>query len=154
MPDRPVPDLRAFLDLLRARGELVEVPAEVDPRLGIAEIHRRVIARGGPALLFRRPRGAAFPVVTNLFGTLERTTLAFGARPRQFVERVVHAVETALPPSLGKLWKLRGLAWEGLKVGMKRRSKGPVTEVEEAPDLTRLPALTSWHSDGGPFFTL
>lgn len=103
MPDRPVPDLRAFLDLLRARGELVEVTAEVDPRLEIAEIHRRVIARGGPALLFRRPRGAAFPVVTNLFGTLERTTLAFGARPRQFVERVVHAVETALPPSLGKL---------------------------------------------------
>lgn len=154
MSDRPVPDLRAFLDLLRARGDLVEVTAEVDPRLEIAEIHRRVIARGGPALLFRRPRGAAFPVVTNLFGTLERTTLAFGARPRQFVERVVHAVETALPPSLGKLWKLRGLAWEGLKVGMKRRSKGPVTEVEEAPDLTRLPALTSWHSDGGPFFTL
>jgi len=154
MSDAPVPDLRAFLDLLRHRGELVEVTAEVDPRLELAEIHRRVIARGGPALLFRRPKGAAFPVVTNLFGTLERTTLAFGARPRQFVERVVHAAETALPPSLGKLWKLRGLAWEALRVGMKRRSKGPVTEVEEAPDLRRLPALTSWHSDGGPFLTL
>jgi UbiD family decarboxylase len=59
-----------------------------------------------------------------------------------------------MPPSLGKLWGLRGLAWQGLKVGMKRVGKGPVTEVEEAPDLGRLPATTSWHSDGGPFLTL
>ncbi|HET9766251.1 MAG TPA: UbiD family decarboxylase [Thermoanaerobaculia bacterium] len=48
-------DLRAFLDLLRREGELVEVEAPVDPYLEVAELHRRVIAGGGPALLFRRP---------------------------------------------------------------------------------------------------
>ncbi len=48
-------DLRAFLDLLRREGELVEVAAPVDPYLEVAELHRRVIAGGGPALLFRRP---------------------------------------------------------------------------------------------------
>ena len=49
MADRPVRNLRDFLDLLRARGEVVEIAAEVDPRLEIAEIHRRVIgAAAGP----------------------------------------------------------------------------------------------------------
>ena len=154
MAATPVRSLRDFLDLLRARGDVVEITAEVDARLEIAEIHRRVVARGGPALLFRNVRGAAFPVVTNLFGTLERTRLSFGDRPRRFVEHVVEAAHTLVPPSFGKLWKLRGLAMEGLKVGMKSVRRGPVCEVEEAPDLERLPALTSWHSDGGPFLTL
>ena len=49
------PDLRAFLDRLRRDGDLVEVEAPVDPWLEVAEIHRRVIAAGGPALLFRNP---------------------------------------------------------------------------------------------------
>ena len=49
-------DLRAFLDLLRREGELVEVSAPVDPYLEVAEVHRRTIAAGGPALFFRQPR--------------------------------------------------------------------------------------------------
>jgi UbiD family decarboxylase len=150
----PFPDLRSYLDALRARGQLCEVTAEVDPRLEAAEIHRRVIARGGPALLFRRPRGADFPLVTNLFGTPDRVDLAFGPRPKEFLERVVEAAEKLVPPSLGKLWGFRDLLFPALRVGMRRVGSGPVTEVEEAPRLDRLPALTSWHSDGGPFLTL
>jgi len=150
----PVRDLRAFLDLLRARGDLAEIEAPVDPRLEIAEIHRRVIAEGGPALLFKNPKGADFPVVTNLFGTYERVLLSFGSRPVQFVERVVEAAQELMPPTMGKLWGFRDLLLPGLRVGMKNRSAGPVTEVSEEPRLDRLPALTSWHSDGGPFFTL
>jgi UbiD family decarboxylase len=152
--DGPVESLRDFLQILRARGDLLEVDAPVDPNLEIAEIHRRVIAAGGPALLFRNPRGADFPIATNLFGTIERTHLSFGSRPRRFVERLVEAAHTCVPPTPGKLWSFRDIAFQGLKVGMKGVSSGPVTEVEEAPALDRLPALTSWHSDGGPFFTL
>ena len=148
--DQPVRDLRAFLDLLRARGELVEVETAVDPCLEIAEIHRRVIAAGGPALLFRNPSGADFPVVTNLFGTYERVLLSFGQRPRRFVERVVEAAQELVPPTAGKLWGFRDVLLQGLKVGMKNRSRGPVTEVSEVPALDRLPALTSWHSDPEP----
>ncbi len=150
----PVRDLRDYLSLIRAREDLVEITVEADPNLEIPEIHRRGVAAGGPALLFRNPRGADFPVVTNLFGTLERTQLSFGDRPRQFVERVVEAAETLLPPSLGKLWNFRDVAFDGLRVGMKSVRRGPVTEVAEAPRLDRLPALTGWHSDGGPFLTL
>ncbi len=150
----PVRDLHAYLDLLRPRGELLEITAEVDPRLEIAEIHRRVIHEGGPALLFRNPRGADTPVATNLFGTSERAALAFGERPRKFIERVVEMAEQLVPPTAGKLWGFRDVLFGGLRVGMKDVSSGPVTEIEEEPRLDRLPALTSWHSDGGPFLTL
>ena len=53
-PDLSFPDLRSFLDQLRRDGDLAVVEAEVDPRLEAAEIHRRVIAAGGPALLFTK----------------------------------------------------------------------------------------------------
>ena len=65
-------NLRSFLELLRREGDLVEVGAEVDPDLELAEVHRRVIERGGPALLFKRVKGSRYPVVTNLFGTERR----------------------------------------------------------------------------------
>ena len=72
------PDLRTFMDRLRADADLVTITAPVDAHLEAAEIHRRVIAAGGPALLFRNPVGHDMPVVTNLFGTKERVDLAFG----------------------------------------------------------------------------
>jgi UbiD family decarboxylase len=150
----PAASLREHLDALRARGELAEVGAEVDPRFEAPEISRRVVAAGGPALLFRRPKGAAFPLAMNLFGTPRRVELAFGNRPRRFLERAVEALHGAMPPTLGKLWGLRGLAKDALRVGTKRVRRGPVLEVEEAPDLRRLPATTSWPGDGGPFLTL
>jgi UbiD family decarboxylase len=66
------PDLRAFLDQLRRDGNLVTVEPEVDPNLEVAEIHRRVVAAGGPALLFTNVKGSGFRLVTNLFGTARR----------------------------------------------------------------------------------
>jgi hypothetical protein len=99
MMERTSPDLRAFLAELLARGELRVVEAVVDPVLEAAEIHRRVIAAGGPALLFAAVRGAGFPLVTNLFGTPERARLAFGTRPRRLIEEAVRAAESLLPPT-------------------------------------------------------
>ena len=54
--------LRDFLEVLRTKNELQVIDVEVDPYLEIAEIHRRVIARGGPALLFTKVKGSSFPV--------------------------------------------------------------------------------------------
>ncbi len=148
-------DLRQFLAALRAEGDLLEIEAEADPRLEIPEIHRRVIAQGGPALLFRRPKGSSFPVVTNLFGTAKRTDLAFGKRPLDFVKTAVRASHELLPPTPGKLWGFRSFFREALKVGTREVFRAPVTEVVETePDLTCLPALTQWPEDGGPFLTL
>lgn len=148
-------NLRSFLDLLRHENELVEIEAEVDPYLELAEIHRRVIEEGGPALFFKRVKGSRYPVVTNLFGTAKRIDLAFGKKPKELVENAVEAFENLLPPKPKELWKHRGLALEALKLGTKRTRNAPVLEVVEQPArLNELPILTTWQEDGGAFITL
>jgi UbiD family decarboxylase len=149
------PDLRSFIDRLRRDRDLVEISAPVDPALEAAEIHRRVIAAGGPALLFTNVKGASFPLVTNLFGTARRAELAFGTRPLELIKRVVHLAETLLPPSPAKLWAARDVGLELFKVGTRRQGTGPVLDVV-TPDvrLSRLPVVTCWPEDGGPFITL
>jgi UbiD family decarboxylase len=150
-----VPDLRTFLDELRRTRDLVTIDAPVDPYLEAAEIHRRVIAAGGPALLFTHIKGADYPLVTNLFGTEARARLAFGDRPLRFMRRLAGLAEALMPPTAGKLWSARDVGLELLKVGTRRKKGGPVTEVVTRDvRLDRLPALTTWPEDGGPFVTL
>jgi UbiD family decarboxylase len=149
------PDLRAYLDQLRRDGDLVTVTAPVDARLEVAEIHRRVIAAGGPALLFTNVTGAAFPLVTNLFGTRGRVEKAFGRRPLDFVRHVAELAQRAAPPDLRLMWQERDFIRQLLRVGTSRRSSGPVAEVVTRDvRLERLPVITSWPEDGGPFLTL
>lgn len=155
MSHKIIKDLRAFLEVLRKENELLEVTVPVDPHLEIAEIHRRVIAQGGPALLFTNVKGSGFPVVTNLFGTAHRLELAFGRRPQQFVAELVKTAETMMPPTLGKLWSMRPLMGQAMKVGMKNIKSAPILENRQTPPrLTELPMLTSWDTDGGAFVTL
>ena len=154
-PASGLSDLRLFLDVLRREREVVEIEAEVDPDLEAAEVHRRVIAAGGPALLFKNVKGSPWPALTNMFGTARRVELAFGSRPEALVERIANLPHTAVPPTPGKLWAQRDLAWPLLNVGARRTARGPVTEVvDRPPALTRLPLLRTWKRDGGPFVTL
>lgn len=154
MANQIIRDLRDFLAILRKEGELIEVTAEVDPYLEIAEIHRRVIAADGPALLFTKVKGSRFPVVTNLFGSAHRMELAFGRRPLDFVAGLVRAAEN-LTPSLKSVWERRNLLGQLLRVGTKVHRDGPILEgCMVPPRLSELPLLTSWKTDGGPFVTL
>ena len=68
-------DLRAFLDCLRQAGELVQVDAPVDPHLEVAEVHRRVIAAGGPALLFTSVKGAGLKWIIPIVDRMVRIGL-------------------------------------------------------------------------------
>ena len=153
--DRTPRSTREFLALLRRHGELVEVRAEVDPELELAEIHRRVIAANGPALLFSRVKGSPYPVATNLYGSARRVELAFGPEPRALIERVARLPEVLLPPSLGGLWGQRSLLLQLTRIGLETRARGPVLDVRESPpNLRALPALKTWKRDGGRFITL
>src|ERR1700716_1208159 len=148
-------NLRTFLDLLSRENEITTIDAEVDPYLEVAEIHRRVIDRGGPALLFKRVKGSRYPVVTNLFGTKKRIELAFGPRPEAVVREVVQVAEALLPPRPSQLWQHRALALDFLKLGTRNTSRSPVTQVIDRPArLDELPVLTTWQEDGGAFITL
>ena len=148
-------NLRQFLDLLRREGELVTVDAPVSSDLEIAEIHRRVLAAAGPALLFTQVEDADFPCVTNLFGTARRVDLAFGPRPEQFIQQLVQLAQDLPSLSPSKLWPHKNLIPAALKVGLKTVGKGPVGEcVQSPPNLERLPLLKTWPEDGGHFITL
>jgi UbiD family decarboxylase len=149
------PDLRTFLDLLSRENEITTIEAEVDPYLEVAEIHRRVIERGGPALLFKRVKGSRYPVVTNLFGTARRIELAFGPKPEKLVRELVQVAESLLPPRPSELWQHRSLGFEMLRLGTKNTQRAPVKQVLDQPArLDQLPVLTTWDEDGGPFITL
>jgi UbiD family decarboxylase len=148
-------NLRAFLEQLRRDHDLVAVEAPVSARLEAAEIHRRVIASGGPALLFTRVEGADLPLATNLFGTARRAELAFGRRPQRLIERLVSVVEGALPITAGGLWRARDLIGALRRLGTRTARRGAVHEVSTGEvRLDRLPILTCWPEDGGPFITL
>ena len=71
-------DLRAWIELLRREGELVEITQEVDPYLEITEIADRVLKGGGPAILCSNVKGSKIPLLINQFGTERRMLLALG----------------------------------------------------------------------------
>lgn len=147
-------DLRQFIIALKKANEIVEIQEEVDPFLELAEIHRRVAAADGPALLFKRVKGSSFPVVTNLFGSKKRLNIAFYNRPEDVLANLVKLIKEDFPPKISTLWQQRSLLTKALKVGLKKRS-GPVLEAKmHEVDLEKLPLLTSWPQDGGPFITL
>nr|WP_211184490.1 UbiD family decarboxylase [Paenibacillus lemnae] len=149
--------MRQWLESLRKEKDLAVIDAPVDPYLELAEIHRRVIEEGGPALLFTNVKGTPFPVATNLFGTPRRVDMAFGPKPEQLMKSLIGATETLLPPTFTSLWNERGLIKDILKVGLKSvpAQDAPVmgVKVTDAP-LRDLPKITSWQEDGGPFITL
>jgi UbiD family decarboxylase len=146
--------LTEFLSVLRREREIVEIPVEVDGRFEVAEVHRRVIAEGGPALYFPHVRGAAFPLVTNLFGTKRRVDLAFGSRPEELMREAAALPHTFLPPSMNSIWQHRHTLFDLAKVGLARRAFDRDLIIDTPPQLSRLPLLTTWPEDGGPFVTL
>lgn len=149
------PSLRTFLDLLKRENEIIEIKAQVDPFLELAEVHRRVINEGGPALLFKNVKGSRYPVVTNMFGTERRIDLAFGPKPEKVVREVVEIAEAILPPKAARLWQHRSTFFDLLHLGTKNTTRSPVTQVTDRPArLDQLPVLTTWQEDGGPFITL
>ncbi len=148
-------DLRAFLDHLEVQGDLARITREVDPVQDVTIIQHRVLEAGGPALLFENVKGSPYRMVTNLFGTPARVRSLFGKDPAEIGEQVASLSEQLMPPSGQALWKSRKLIWSCLQARMKTVKSGPILEnVFTPPQLEKIPCLTCWPLDGGPFFTL
>lgn len=152
---KPLQSTKEFVELLKNESELLIVDSEIDPYLELAELQRQVVARKGPALLFTNVKNTKFSVATNLYGSEKRIELAFGKRPKDLIKNLVHLSETLVPPSIGKLWEARNIAFQLLKIGLKKCKKPAVLQNKVNPvDLDKLPALVSWQLDGGAFITL
>jgi 4-hydroxy-3-polyprenylbenzoate decarboxylase len=135
---------------LEARGDLVRIHEEVDPRLEAGIVQRRVFRAGGPALLFTRVTGTPFPMAANVFGTRQRIRHIF----RDALPRVEHALRCKADPMEALKSPLKSLAGlPGLgHVPPKGVSQGPILRGQAS--LADLPELVSWPKDGGGFITL
>ncbi len=143
-------NLRDCITDLERHGHLLRLPQEVSADLEAAEIHRRVCENGGPAILFENVADCSFPMVSNLFGTLERARFIF----RDSLQTVGNLVQLRKDP----LWLLKNpLQIPGtLRTIAAMRfapcRTGPVMECRTTVD--QLPQLKSWPMDGGAFVTL
>jgi len=150
-------DLREFIRALEQNHELQRIPFEVDPVLEIAEFADRAVKRGGPALLFEKPKGSSIPVLINSFASKRKMEIALEVTAAEEVaERIVELLEMRMPEGLlGKLKMLPKLADLG-SVFPRIVSKGPCQEVVRTADfsLHDYPVLQCWPGDAGRFITL
>jgi 4-hydroxy-3-polyprenylbenzoate decarboxylase len=146
----PYRSLRECITDLERSGQLVRIEQEIDPHLEAAEIQRRVCQGKGPAVYYARVRGCRFPMVSNLFGTLERTRFLF----RDTLEAVRHLVELKIEPAAfwKNPWQYRDVPGALWHMRPKFVSRGPVLAQETT--IGQLPQLVSWPHDGGAFITL
>ncbi len=143
-------NLRECIQDLEAAGQLVRIEQPVDPYLEAAEIQRRVFRAGGPAVLYLRVKDCPFPMVSNLFGTMERMRYLF----RDALESVARMVELGVDPTdlfrRPRMYLTAPLTARYARPRMVKR--GPVLQCETT--LGQLPQLVSWPDDGGAYITL
>lgn len=148
--------LMEFVQVLERAGELRRITHPVKADLEITEIADRVMKRGGPALLFENVAGKDMPVLINAFGSQKRMAMALGVAD---VEEIAHEIDRLVRTKPPASWRerLRVLP-DLLRVSgsaPKIVGAGACQEViERDPDLTKLPVLTCWPGDAGPFITL
>lgn len=144
--------LRECVEDLERTGQLLRIEQPVDPNLEAAEIQRRVFAAGGPALYFASIRGCRFPMVSNLFGTIERVRYLF----RDSLEMLARLVSLSVDPTdlvrRPRLYLNLKTPAAALVARPKKVRRGPVLAVETT--LDQLPQLRSWPDDGGAYITL
>jgi 4-hydroxy-3-polyprenylbenzoate decarboxylase len=150
-------DLRDFIRALERSGELKRIPFEVDPVLEITEFADRAVKRGGPALLFERPKGHQIPVLINAYASARRMEIALEVDSVDVIaRRIADYLEMRMPEGLmGKLKMLPKLAEMGAFFP-KVVSRGPCQDVVKTSgfSLFDFPVLQCWPEDGGRFITL
>lgn len=163
-----IQDLRQFIDLLRRENELVEISAPVSAHLEIAEIADRVSKEQGAenkALLFTNVDGYDIPVLINAMGSHKRMLMSLGledyelAAYKQIQDRINFFVKPEIPGSLlAKLAMLPRLAEVNNFIPRTFTGEAPCQEVvitdPGQPMLDKLPIITCWPDDAGPFMTM
>ena len=161
-----IDSLPDFITQIDAMGELVRITQPVRAELEICEIADRVMksANGGPALLFehvilRDGSRSAYPVAINLFGSMKRMALSLGVRDLDDIgARITELVQMKVPDGLmGKLSMLPKLLEIGKFPPRVKSGAAPSQAVVWKGadiDLSKLPIITCWPEDGGPYITL
>ena len=160
----PYRSLRDFIARLEAEKRLVRVTAPVSPDLEMTEIQTRLLAEGGPAVLFENVVAAdgtksEMPVLVNLFGTVERVAWGMERNPDQLREvgETLAALRQPEPPGgLKEAWDKLPLLKQAMTMRPKDSGSAPCQEVVltgDQIDLGRLPVQTCWPGEPAPLIT-
>src|SRR5690349_23370375 len=79
--------MRAYMERLKAKGELLEVEREVDPKHELAAVTSAAHRRWGKPILFHRVKNTSLPVLTNIYGSRERLAEILGIGPNDFCRK-------------------------------------------------------------------
>lgn len=153
-------DLRDFIDQLESRELLKRIDYPVSPYLEMTAVSDRVLRSGGPALLFTNTPNHQMPVLTNLFGTVERVAMGMGEESitaLREVGKLLAALKEPDPPkgfkdAFSKLPLLKQALNMAPKYVSGAECQTHVWEKDEV-DLTLLPIQTCWPEDAAPLIT-
>jgi 4-hydroxy-3-polyprenylbenzoate decarboxylase len=156
--------LRDFIRMLEAKGRLVRVTEPVSPVLEVTEIQTRLLAEGGPAVLFENVVGADgerydMPLLANLFGTVERVAWGLNREPSQLREigDMLAFLKQPQPPARFRdSLEMLPLIKQALTMKPKTVSSAPCQDVVlkgDRIDLARLPIQTCWPGEPAPLIT-
>jgi 4-hydroxy-3-polyprenylbenzoate decarboxylase len=158
--------LSEFISAIDAIGELVRISEPVRIDLELCEIADRVMKQpgGGKALLFEHPvlrdgSRSPYPVAINLFGSMKRMALSLGVQDLdEHGARITKLLDLKVPEGLFGKFSLLPRLMEIAK--FPPRMKGGTPACQEIVwrgdeiDLNKLPIITCWPQDGGPYITL
>jgi 4-hydroxy-3-polyprenylbenzoate decarboxylase len=151
--------LRDFIAELEKCGELVRVTTPVSTHLEMTEIGTRLIAEGGPAVLFENVEGSTTPVLINLFGTVKRVAMGMNKRPeelRQFGKDLAFLRQPTPPAGLKDAIDMLPIVKQAMNLRPKTISKAPCQEVVlrgDQIDLSHIPIQTCWPNEPAPLIT-
>jgi len=151
--------LRDFMARLERDGRLVRVGEPVSPHLEMTEIQTRLIAEGGPAVLFENVVGSDMPVLVNLFGTIERVAWGMGREPgqlREIGETLAFLKQPEPPEGLRQAVAMLPLIKTVMAMQPKTIKSAPCQEVVLRGadiDLGKLPIQTCWPGEPAPLIT-
>ncbi len=157
---------RAFIGALEGAGELVRIRQPLSVALEITEVADRVMKQpgGGPALLFERPllhdgSPSELPVAINAFGSWKRMAMALGVDDvTEHADRIAELMQPDIPKGLwAKVQLLPKFAELARVPPREHRGRPPCQEIVldgDKADLSRLPIMTCWPRDAGPFLTM
>ena len=144
-------DIRSFLAAAEARGWVRHIPTTVDPRLELAGV---IHALGEEPTVFDSVVGWPGQVVAGLCSRRRHFALALGVEEEELLPTLVRALRQPTPPVGTPPGQGDGhIAQVGTAPSIAMPQAPCQQVIIEDIDLRRLPILTHFAEDGGPYVT-
>jgi UbiD family decarboxylase len=128
--------MRDFMAALDARGDLLHVYREVDPKHELAAVTQAATTKYRKPVLFHKVRGTRFPVLTSIYGTRDRIAEVLGIQAKDFCRE----------------WSKLANAGKGSDTPLLPVTNPPESDYVDCK-LSDLPLITYSEKDGGAYFT-